>query len=621
MTATIDKLAEAGVLAPLDVHFARMLAQLDPSARPAVLLGAAWASRAIAFGHVCADLRRIVERPATDADGQELAGLDTPSLFEWVMALSGNATLVGDGSTGKPLVFDGDARLYLYRYHRYERMLADALRSRAARTVEIDVVAARATLDRLFAARGDLAFDERQREAAAVAALRQLTVLSGGPGTGKTTTVVRMLALLQSLQLARGLPPLRIALAAPTGKAAARLAESIGRQLADLPCDDAVKATIPRQASTIHRLLGVRGGSSTRFVHDANLPLSTDVVVVDEASMVDLATMAKLLDAVPATARIVLVGDKHQLASVEAGAILGDICDAGRREHAPRSPQFAVALSALVDVSPSDRPASDVPIADCLVDLVQSHRFDSASAIGGLADAIKHGRSDEAVQRLQAAIGAKGGQLAMVPVTEGDELPSVLRPLILDGYRPVLETSDPAERLARLGRFRLLSPHRRGPFGVERLNALVEQTLGLGVRMQSGTPWYDGRPILVTTNDHQLGLFNGDVGVVCKGDDGRLRAWFAGGDGALRSFAPSRLPAVETVFAMTVHKSQGSEFDRIGLLVPRQLSSLLTRELLYTAVTRARERVTLFGAARAIADAIGKRIERASGLRDALWGR
>ena len=261
------------------------------------------------------------------------------------------------------------------------------------------------------------------------------------------------------------------------------------------------------------------------------------------------------------------------------------------------------------------------PIADCLVDLVQSHRFGGDSAIGGLAEAIKHGRADEAVGRLQAAIGAKSGQLAMVPVAEPGELPNVLRQIVIDGYRPVLDTDDPAERLARLGRFRLLSPHRRGPFGVERINALVEHVLGLGARMQPGTPWYDGRPILVTSNDHQLGLFNGDVGVVCRGGDGRLRAWFAGGDGALRSFAPSRLPAVETVFAMTVHKSQGSEFDRVGLLVPRQLSSLLTRELLYTAVTRARERVTLFGAARVVADAIGKRIERASGLRDALWGR
>jgi len=620
MTATIDKLAEAGVLGPLDVHFARMLGQLDPTAGPAVLLGAAWASRAIWFGHVCADLRHIALRPPTDAEGHEIVGLDIPPLFEWVMALSGSAMLVGDGSTNKPLVFDGDARLYLHRYHRYERMLAESLRTRAARMVELDTALARTTLDRLFSTRADLAFDARQREAAAVAALRQLTVLSGGPGTGKTTTVVRMLALVQSLQLARGLPPLRIALAAPTGKAAARLGESVAKQLADLPCDAAVKAAIPQQASTIHRLLGVRGGGQMRFVHDASLPLAIDVVVIDEASMVDLATMAKLLDAVPAAARVILVGDKHQLASVEAGAILGDICDAGRREHAPRSAAFAAAVGGLVDAPTPASNTDDAPIADCLVDLVQSHRFGGDSAIGGLAEAIKHGRADEAVGRLQAAIGAKSGQLQMVPVTEAGELPGVLRQIVLDGYRPVLDTDDPALRLERLGRFRLLSPHRRGPFGVERINTLVEHVLGLGARMQAGTPWYDGRPILVTSNDHQLGLFNGDVGVICRGGDGKLRAWFAGGDGGLRSFAPSRLPAVETVFAMTVHKSQGSEFDRVGLLVPRQLSSLLTRELLYTAVTRARERVTLFGAARVVADAIGRRIERASGLRDALWG-
>lgn len=620
-SGTLARLAEAGVLAPLDVHFARMLGQLAPGTHADVLLGAAWASRAIAFGHVCADLRRIVERTITDAEGHELRDLAIPSMFAWVMALSGASALVGDGDRPTPLVFDGDARLYLYRYHRYEQMLATGLASRAGTTHSIDTAVARSTLDRLFAAEGGLALDDRQREAAAVAAMRGLTVLSGGPGTGKTTTVVRMLALLQSLQLARGLPPLRVALAAPTGKAAARLVESIGKQVDALDCDDAVKRAIPRTASTIHRLLGFRGGSTTRFLHDAELPLSVDVVVVDEASMVDLALMAKLVDAVPPHARLVLVGDKHQLASVEAGAILGDICDAGTREHVGRSAGFAAQLG---EVTGALAPASGdtdagPPVRDCLVDLVQNHRFGPDSGIGRLADAIKHGRSDEAMSRLQGAIGARRGELTMVPMTEADALPQVLRTSILEGYRSYLETDEPLLRLARLLQFRLLSPHRRGPFGVERLNQIVEQTLAHDGRIQPAGAWYDGRPILVTSNDYQLGLFNGDVGVVGRDGDGRLRAYFAGADGALRGFAPSRLPAVETVFAMTVHKSQGSEFDRVGLLVPRQISSLLTRELLYTAITRARAHVTLFGAAKVVADAIGKRIERASGLRDALW--
>ena len=636
MTDTIDALAHAGLFSALDVHFARMLGQLAPGTSPAVLLGAAWASRAIGFGHVCADLRRIVDRIPTDADGQELREVQIPTLFEWVMALAGASALVGDGTSPKPLVFDGDARLYLYRYHRYERLLADTLRERAQRTLPLDAGLARAVLDQLFATQPGLGVDLRQREAVAVAALRQLTIISGGPGTGKTTTVVRLLALLQSLQLARGLPGLRIALAAPTGKAAARLVESIGKQLGTLNCSDAVKDAIPRTASTIHRLLGFRGGSVTRFLHGADLPLAVDVVVVDEASMVDLALMAKLLDAVPRDARLILVGDKHQLASVEAGAILGDICDAGTREQAPRSSGFLAELATLVD--PGEPPTADTaplptratdradhtplpPIADCLVDLVHNHRFGLNSAIGGLAEAIKHGRADEAMSRLQAAIGARRGELTMVPLADADTLATVLRSTVLDGYHEYLATDDPGERLVRLGRFRLLSGHRRGPFGVERLNQIVEQALARDGRIQPGAPWYDGRPILVTSNDYQLGLFNGDVGVVCGDSTGRLRAWFGGPAGELRSFAPSRLPAHETVFAMTVHKSQGSEFDRVGLLVPRQLSSLLTRELLYTAVTRAREHVTLFGTARVVADAIGKRIERASGLRDALWGR
>lgn len=623
MSATIGRLAEAGVFSPLDRHFARTLGELAPGSHPDLLLGAAFASRAIAHGHVCADLRRIVERPPTDAEGQPIPEVEIPSMFAWVMALSSGTPLVGNGSTPTPLVFDGDARLYLYRYHRYERMLADALASRAAGTIAVDDALARATLSRLFAPQGGIAFDPRQREAAAVAALRRLTVLSGGPGTGKTTTVVRMLALLQTLQLGAGRPPLRIALAAPTGKAAARLVESITAQQGALDCDAEVKAAIVPHASTIHRLLGYRGGSATRFLHDASLPLAADVVVVDEASMVDLALMAKLVDAVPPSARLVLVGDKHQLASVEAGAILGDICDAGTREHTARSAGFTAQLGGLVGTpSESAVAGSSAAVGDCLVDLVQNHRFGPSSDIGRLADAIKHGRSDEAMSRLQSAIGGQRGELTMVPMADADTLPAVLRGPVLEGYREYLAHADPQARLDRLLRFRLLSPHRRGPFGVERLNHVVEQILAHAGHLQPSGPWYDGRPILVTSNDYTLGLFNGDVGVVCRAVDGRLRAYFArpGGDG-LRAFAPSRLPAVETVFAMTVHKSQGSEFDRVGLLVPRQISSLLTRELLYTAITRARRHVTLFGAAKVVADAIGKRIERASGLRDALWGR
>lgn len=629
MTAVIERLTEAGVFGPFDLHFARMLGTLAPRVPPEALLGGAWASRAVAAGHVCADLRRVVERPLVDRDGEPITDVVTPSLFTWVMSLSAASAIVSDGSVPRPLVFDGEARLYLHRWWQYERMLASALTRRANDVTTLpppEVERARTILDRLFASAGTHRADTRQREAAAVAATRGLTVLSGGPGTGKTTTVVRMLALVQTLQLARGERPLRIALGAPTGKAAARLGESIAGQLAALDCDPEVRAAIPRVATTIHRMLGRRPGSETKFRHDHDLPLPVDLVVIDEASMVDLALMSKLVDAIPPHAKLVLVGDKHQLASVEAGAILGDVCDATRREQAPRSRVFDRHLASLL--RPTQEPTVTVgddaapPIADCLVDLVESHRFGSNSAIGRLAEAIKHGRADEATSRLQAAMGDRGGELTMVRLGDTDSLASVLAGPIIDGYSGYLSTKDPEERLARLGAFRLLSPHRRGPLGVEQLNLLATRILARHKLLTVDGDWYDGRPVMITANDAALNLFNGDVGVVGRDGDGKLRVYFSDSSGGLRRpIAPSRLPAVETVFAMTVHKSQGSEFDRVGILVPQQMSSLLTRELLYTAITRARQQVTLFGTTRVVAEAIGRRIERASGLREALWGR
>ncbi|HET6583116.1 MAG TPA: exodeoxyribonuclease V subunit alpha [Nannocystaceae bacterium] len=602
--ATIARLGAAGVFGPLDVHFARTLAALDPKASPDILLGAAYASRAIAVGHVCADLRRITGRPLVDGEGNPIADVELPPMFRWALELgAGKSPLVGDGSKLSPLVFDGGARLYLYRYHRYQTRLADALRRRASARHAVDPEMVRGELARLFGAADDLRGDAQQREAAAVAATRGLTVLSGGPGTGKTTTVVRLIALLQAIALHERGTPLRVLLLAPTGKAAARLEETIGQHVAGLSCSEAVRAAMPRRAETIHRALGFRPGTPTRFHYGSEVPLPADVVLVDEASMVDLALMSKLLDAVPEAARVVLVGDKDQLASVEAGAILGDICNAGEQAPTTAAP----------------------PIADCLVELVHNYRFESDSGIGSLARAIKNGRRDDARARLLAAERGETGDLAVVPLEDPEALPAVLRAAVVRGYGEYLRAATPADRLARLGAYRLLTPHRRGPFGVERLNALVEQLLADAGLVDPSTPWYAGRPILVTANDYQLQLFNGDVGMLLEDEHGRVRACFPGGGGTadasgLRWISPARLPAVESVYAMTVHKSQGSEFDEVGLVMPRHVSAILTRELLYTGLTRARRHAVLYGQIQGVVDAIGRRIDRASGLREALWG-
>ena len=384
----LERLSAAGVLAPLDVHFARTLARLSDDTSEAVLLGAAFASRAVTQGHVCADLKTLTDRPVLDAEGMPVSDLQLPPAFAWVMELGGSP-LVSDGGRPTPLVIDSAARLYLARYWRYQSRLAAALRDRAREPADdFDAVRVRASLDRLFSSRGGPRPDTRQRLAAIVAMLRRLAIISGGPGTGKTTTVVRILAALQEEALAAGRPALRIELLAPTGKAAARMVESIRANKAGLHTSEAVKATIADEASTIHRRLGFRPYAPTRFTHDADNPLPADVVLVDEASMVDLALMAKLVDAVPRRARLILLGDKDQLASVEAGAILGDICDAHGEHRYSRELAEQVHALAPDELAPLAVGPSRTGIWDCMVHLTHSYRFDGQSGIGALARAV-----------------------------------------------------------------------------------------------------------------------------------------------------------------------------------------------------------------------------------------
>lgn len=622
MSDVLHVLQDAGVLSALDVHFARTMARLQPGCSDAVLLGAALASREVANGHVCADLRRVLERPLLDAQGRPLQ-VHLPSIFAWVMEL-GQSPLCSDGSRPTPLVFDGEARLYLTRYWRYQSRLATALHARASTPMDdIDTGWLAEGVRRMFGAREGVVPDPGQMLAATVAVLRRFAVISGGPGTGKTSTVVRVLALLAEEARAAGRPWPRIAMLAPTGKAAARLHESVSAGRDALPCDDAVKNALRIEASTIHRRLGYRPGSPTRFAHDADNPLPADIVLVDEASMVDLALMAKLADAVPANARLILLGDKDQLASVEAGAILGDICNTtGERAY---SRPFAAQLRAVLgDAAPDigDAGPESTGIWDCIALLGRSFRFRADGGIGRLARAVGSGRADDALAQLEAG----DAQVDLVELVDPQHLSRTLRPAVLDAFEPYLRARDPEERLALLQRYRLLSAHRRGPFGTERVGAIIEDILqSAGLLRRTDPTCYDGRPILVTHNDYQLELFNGDVGIVHEHGDGRLYAYFPALDPSaegerLRRFVPSRLPPHESVWAMTVHKSQGSEFDRVGLLLPPQLSPLLTRELVYTALTRAREHATIYGAAPVLREAIARRIDRASGLREALWG-
>ena len=407
----------------------------------------------------------------------------------------------------------------------------------------------------------------RQRDAAETALRRRFAVIAGGPGTGKTTTVARTLALI----LEQGDP--LIALAAPTGKAAARLTEAVHDEAAKLEVDERVRARLlGLEATTLHRLLGWRPDSRSRFRHDRGNRLPHDVVVVDEASMVPLSRMARLVEAVRADARLILVGDPGQLASIEAGAVLGDIVAAAH---------------------------------DSVVELEYVHRF--GEEIRRLADAIRRGDGDATMAALDGVTWIADPAEAVEP----------LRRLAVTAARAVssaAQAGDAAGAIRALGAFRLLCAHRRGPYGVSGWTALIEAWLG-----QVAAGWYVGRPLLVTENDYGLNLFNGDTGVVVAAGDEQVSAAFERG-GRIVELSPTRLAAVDTVYAMTVHKSQGSQFDTAAVVLPEPRSQILTRELLYTAVTRAREELVLVGSEEAIRAAVARPIARASGLRSRLGG-
>jgi exodeoxyribonuclease V alpha subunit len=436
-------------------------------------------------------------------------------------------------------------------------------------------------------------------------------VISGGPGTGKTSTVLKVLALLTG-QSER---PLRIALAAPTGKAAARMQESIRAAKPGLGLAPEQAAQIPEEASTLHRLLGSRP-DSVYFRYNADNPLPLDVLVVDEVSMVGLALLAKTVDALLPSTRLILLGDKDQLASVDAGAVLGDLCTGAGRF----SPEFQARLAALTGETLPRGKESPSPLVDAIVLLRHSYRFGADSGIGALAQAVNRGRSADASALLEGRADIDWRTLA-----DAEALPEQLAEPVATGFTPYLEAvqagAAPAAVFEQFNRFRVLVALRKGPFGVEALNSLCEEVLHHQGLIDSRQTWYPGRPIMVVHNDYNLRLFNGDIGMTLPDPEEpeRMRVFFLGNDGALRSFAPARLPEHETVYAMTVHKSQGSEFERVLVVTPNESSPVLSRELLYTALTRAKQQAVFYGVPEVFEAAVERRLRRSSGLRDRLW--
>ncbi|MCU1431933.1 MAG: exodeoxyribonuclease alpha subunit [Actinotalea sp.] len=608
----------AEILVAADVHVAQRLARLTGESDERVMLAVALAVRAVRTGSVCIELDDASTLAVADAEDPVSPTLPWPDLHGWRAAIEASpmVALGVDGAVDRPVRWVG-GRLYLDRYWRHEQVVRREVEARLLGPgFEVDHRALAASVHRLFPGERD----SRQRLAAAACALSRLTVLTGGPGTGKTTTVARLLAVLQDVAG----PGLRVALAAPTGKAAARLEEAIGEVVGTMAPDDAARVGT-WSASTLHRLLGWR--SATRFRHDRDHHLPHDVVIVDETSMVSLPLMAQLLEAMRPEARLLLVGDPDQLASVEAGAVLGDLV-----QRDPVTDRLPGALAAVV---PEDLPTEEPDrraLRNGVIELTEAHRYDEV--IGGLAQAIR-GEPDAATggrtasgERVLDLLRARSAEIEFIEVGEHlreADLGGLRADVVATGTALVeaARAGDAVEALRALEEHRLLLAHRRGPAGVahwaERVESWVLAATG-GPDRPHG--WYAGQPLLVTANDRDTGLFNGDTGVVVSdGADGLVVAFGDPGrpDG-VRRHRLHRLPAVQPVHAMTVHRGQGSQFRRVTVLLPPASSPLLTRELLYTAVTRARVAVRVIGTEEAVRAAVRRPIRRSSGLRDPLPG-
>ncbi|GKW50342.1 exodeoxyribonuclease V subunit alpha [Halomonas sp. NCCP-2165] len=736
LLALLARWVERGWLRALDRALAAFLHREVPEAPAPLLLAAALASHQLGRGHVCLDLAATLEAPdlalSLPPEGDDLSDppplpsevLDGLTLDDWERALSNPGLVAHDAPGSTPLVHapgPRGPRLYLRRYWQYEQEIRQQIAARLTtddatispqaagprrsllqqaigaerRPEDTTNTATLATaLDALFPTSGDL---DWQKAACALAARSPFAVITGGPGTGKTTTVVKLLALLQAMALGRpetdGARALRIRLAAPTGKAAARLNESIAGQVKKLSLAElagavgqqgvdisTLREAIPTEVTTLHRLLGSRP-DTRHFRHHAGNPLALDVLVIDEASMVDIEMMAAVLTALPARARLVLLGDKDQLASVEAGAVLGDLCQRAEGGHYTTETADWLEAATGTPLPERYRDAQGQPLDQAIAMLRVSHRFDAKSGIGRLAEAVNRPLPDkrQAKEKRRAVreVFGEEGKAAYRDLARlhlGDPEDAGLDRLVVEGnpagfpnrgqgrhdrrgepvtpplgYRHYLEvlrdrrptdtafgddeTRQPFDAWARAvleahGQFQLLCALRKGPWGIEGLNPRIGRALRRAgwlhaSDMELDRGWFEGRPVLVTRNDYGLGLMNGDIGITLALPDARapskklLRVAFPSSDGSgkIKWVLPSRLQAVETVFAMTVHKSQGSEFTHTALLLPDAPNPILTRELVYTGITRARDWLTLVETGRGMLDeAVTREVMRVSGL-------
>jgi exodeoxyribonuclease V alpha subunit len=605
---------------PLARHFADFIVRLNSEPSSELYLAAFLVIDATTNGHICLNLHSL-ENQVFPVGGK--VPVSSPAVDAWTDTLR-RSPVVGAPGEFKPLILDKKNRLYTYRYWNYESVVADLITEMAGRkgtflpTISPDVC--NNLTKRLFPEAATLGGQPRgQIIAAFIALTRDFCLITGSPGTGKTTAVARILAFILELT---GNKETKIVLSAPTAKAAIRLQEAIARAKQTLPSPDWIKNLIPEKALTIHRLLGSRA-DGIHYNYDKNNFLTYDIIVVDEASMVDLPLMSHLLEAIPPTAKLILLGDPHQLSSVEAGAVLGDICGAGEANQF--SPEF---IHAIQKYSGLDFPAANLTPApalrDSLVELRTNYRVDDRSTLGQFKKAVIEGNPGYAFEILES----KGEALQWIDLADAGSLKTFIETQIgkyLNEYmKKVNDCADIKSILAFFDTFRVLCAIHGGLFGTVNLNRLMEKYLkDISGGLRQGGIHFPGKAVMIGKNDYPRQLFNGDLGLILTEKDGKdhLSVYFREPGDAIRQVSPYALPEHETAFAMTVHKSQGSEYDRVFLFLPEQDLPVVTRELLYTGITRARRGLTVICRKEILAAAISRKVSRNSGLTEKIWKR
>jgi exodeoxyribonuclease V alpha subunit len=588
----LNLLLNCDYIGHIDRHFAKFISGLCGGENNILILSAALVSRVSRDGHTCLDINNYAGKKLSDftsiasdvneaESGNNIIAL--PKKEEWLAALR-SSPVISISDEIQPLVLSGE-RLYLKRFYDYQKVIAEKIKELGSEISDVKI--GKNIIARYFT-------DEDQLNAAQKALESGFVVITGGPGTGKTTTVTKILILLLQNSDEK---EIKIHLAAPTGKAADRMVQSVEKSLNELSCPEEIKSKVPRKASTLHRLLGA-GKDARQFRYGKDNKLDLDVLIVDEASMIDSAMMARLCDALPEKSKVILLGDSDQLSSVEPGSVLADICS---------EEKYVAQLS-------------------------KSYRFDGNSLIKKLSNEINAGRADYALELIKAA-GTGDGVLLLPPaelfniIKSNSAKTECLAEEIMKGYTPFLLAKDAEEKFKSLERFIVLCVLREGPYGVNRINEFAEELFKQKKLLKPKGDWYEGLPVMITKNDHSLGLYNGDVGIVMRSagagennDSIDLKAWFRDGKGGYKKISRFILPEYEKVFAMTVHKSQGSEFDTVVVVLPelKKNVTMLTRELLYTAITRAKKTVKIFSSETAFLNAVRNRTLRSSGLADKL---